>query len=186
MKKILLNETKQHIKDAFIRIYLDKEITTITVKDICNEVPISRNTFYNYYDNVYSVYEEIESEILADIDRITIDFSESDFLQGDIKKLYGINEVLDYISEHSMYFHALLRHGGTNGFTYKWQKQIKEKFHKKYKKEISHKAETEAYLVFTVSGITGICEYWINHPEKITKQEILEGVYNMVCHEKRD
>ena len=140
MKKILLNETKQHIKDAFIRIYLDKEITTITVKDICNEVPISRNTFYNYYDNVYSVYEEIESEILADIDRITIDFSESDFLQGDIKKLYGINEVLDYISEHSMYFRALLRYGGTNGFTYKWQKQIKEKFHKKYKKEISHKA----------------------------------------------
>lgn len=182
-KKRTFNETKKNIKEAFIRLYFERDITNITVKDVCNEVPISRQNFYNYYDNVYSVYEDIEGEILADLDKITIDFSESDFSHGHTDELHGISEVLDYINGHSMCFRALLRHGGTNGFTYKWKKQIKGKFNKKYTKEITHKAEREVYLEFTISGITGVCEYWLYHPDKITKQEILEGVYNMVCHE---
>ena len=185
-KKSSINETKKKIKDAFIRLYFEKDILNITVKDVCNEVPISRTNFYNYYDNVFSVYEDIEGDILRDLDKITIDFSESDFSRGHTENLFGISEVLDYIQQNSMYFRALIRHGGTNGFTYKWKKQIKEKFKKKYAKEISHKVEQSVYLEFTVSGIAGICEYWLYHPDKITKQDIVDGVYNMVCYEKRD
>ena len=185
MGKRASDQTMQHIKAAFIRLYSTRDIANITVKDVCQEVPISRNTFYNYYDNVYSIYDDIETNVLTDLDKFTIDFSESDFLGGDLEKLHGISEVLDYIKDNADIFRALLRHGSTNGFTYRWKKQIKGKFGRKYAKEIFHKAEEEVYLTFTVSGITGVCEYWVFHLDELVKQDILEGIYNMVCHEKR-
>ena len=185
-KNSSINETKKKIKDAFIRLYFEKDIMNITVKNICSEVPISRTNFYNYYDNVYSVYEDIEGDVLSDLDKITIDFSESDFSDNHTENLHGISEVLDYMQKNSIYMRALIRHGGTSGFTYKWKKQIKDKFNKKYAKEMSHKAERSVYLEFTVAGITGVCEYWLYHPDKFSKKDVIDGVYNMVCHEKRE
>ena len=44
-KKRTFNETKKNIKEAFIRLYFERDITNITVKDVCNEVPISRQNF---------------------------------------------------------------------------------------------------------------------------------------------
>jgi AcrR family transcriptional regulator len=39
------------IKNAFIRVYRKKGMNGITVKSLCQEVPIARTTFYAYYEN---------------------------------------------------------------------------------------------------------------------------------------
>ena len=58
-------QTKQRIEAAFISLYREKEITKISVRDICEAASINRSTFYDYYEDIYCLQEEIETNLMT-------------------------------------------------------------------------------------------------------------------------
>ena len=59
--------TEKRIKDAFLELNLQNEIDSITVKDVCNKVGISRSTFYRHFKDIYEVIESIEFEVTEEV-----------------------------------------------------------------------------------------------------------------------
>lgn len=55
--------TMQAIKDAFLEKERKKIFNEISVAEICREAEISRSTFYQYYDNVTDVLEDVLGDI---------------------------------------------------------------------------------------------------------------------------
>ncbi len=55
--------TKKVIKETFINLLEEKEITKITVSEICKDADINRATFYRYYLDVYDLLANIQKEI---------------------------------------------------------------------------------------------------------------------------
>ena len=51
--------TRQAIMYSLLKLLQEKSIDKITVKDICELCEINRNTFYNYYSDIYQVLEEL-------------------------------------------------------------------------------------------------------------------------------
>ena len=51
--------TKKAIMFAFMEILEEKFLDKITVKDICEQSEINRNTFYYYFENVYDVLKYV-------------------------------------------------------------------------------------------------------------------------------
>lgn len=60
--------SKQLLKDSLIRLLHEKNIHTISVREICENAQINRTTFYKYYGSQYDLLESIENELLANID----------------------------------------------------------------------------------------------------------------------
>ncbi|SCP98536.1 TetR/AcrR family transcriptional regulator [Anaerobium acetethylicum] len=60
-------QTKQRITDAYLDLILHKKWDKISVKEICSSVNITRGTFYQYYNDIYDLMEQIEASLLADI-----------------------------------------------------------------------------------------------------------------------
>ena len=56
--------TKMVLKDSFISLLEKKDISQITVKEICENADINRATFYSHYTDVYDLLKKIESELL--------------------------------------------------------------------------------------------------------------------------
>ncbi len=82
--------TKKAIKNAFAELMSEKEISEITVKDIAETADVNRKTFYNYYNSVYDIVNEIENELVLAFDNV---LSNIDFKQ-EMKNPYGIFEKL--------------------------------------------------------------------------------------------
>ena len=61
-------KTKKAIRIAFARLLAEKDIDSITVKELSERADINRKTFYNYYNGVYQVLDEIESELAQTIE----------------------------------------------------------------------------------------------------------------------
>ena len=61
------NQTKQKIQDAFITLYRERDITKISVRDVCEVASINRSTFYVYYDDIFDLQEAIETELMSQI-----------------------------------------------------------------------------------------------------------------------
>ncbi len=58
-------KTKRLIKNTFIQMLSEKkEIGKISVSELVERAEISRATFYAHFDDIYSVVEEFEREII--------------------------------------------------------------------------------------------------------------------------
>lgn len=56
--------TKQMIKDAFVKLRKKKEIEKITIKEIADMAMINKSTFYNHFEDIYHLSNEIENEVI--------------------------------------------------------------------------------------------------------------------------
>ena len=61
--------TKQMIRQEFIKLLAENNISKITVSKICENAQINRATFYKYYDNPYDLLKKTEGELLDGLQR---------------------------------------------------------------------------------------------------------------------
>ena len=67
--------TKKAIMHSLLELLKTKSIDRITVKDICDDCEINRNTFYYYYKDIYDV---INSILLQEIENNKLDVIHKD------------------------------------------------------------------------------------------------------------
>ena len=58
------NETRENLCSAFIELYSDTDIQSITIKKITDKAGYNRGTFYLYYKDVYDILECVKSDLL--------------------------------------------------------------------------------------------------------------------------
>lgn len=69
MKAKNLNNSSKKTRTLIRKIFAEmlsekKELSKISVSDLCRTAEISRGTFYCHYDDIYSVAEEYENELI--------------------------------------------------------------------------------------------------------------------------
>ncbi|MBQ8302321.1 MAG: TetR/AcrR family transcriptional regulator C-terminal domain-containing protein [Clostridia bacterium] len=70
--------TKRMIRTAFAELIGEKKvISEITVSELAERADIAKSTFYNHYDDIYAVAEELLRELIVGLDRI-VDAMEAD------------------------------------------------------------------------------------------------------------
>lgn len=88
------NKTKKKIDDAFIELYREKDISHITVREICSLSQINRSTFYTFYDDVYDLRKSVEDGCINDVKGM---FSES---FGDSDKDFDVSEMISALLKY--------------------------------------------------------------------------------------
>ena len=59
-------KTRTLIKNVFAEMLSEKkELSNISVKELCERADISRGTFYSHYDDIYGVAEDYENELIS-------------------------------------------------------------------------------------------------------------------------
>ena len=73
MKKEYRNSirTKKMIRSAFAELIGEKKmISDISVLELAERADIAKSTFYNHYDDVYAVADEMMNELMANLNSI--------------------------------------------------------------------------------------------------------------------
>ena len=58
--------TKRRLREAFLTLRKRKSLEQIRVTDLCRMAETNRTTFYHYYEDVYSLNDAVENQILSD------------------------------------------------------------------------------------------------------------------------
>lgn len=76
MKNIKENQrvriTKRMIRESLIELLEIRPINKISISELCKRAEINRSTFYNHYENIYDVLDEIGEVIAKDLEEITL------------------------------------------------------------------------------------------------------------------
>ncbi len=96
-------KTKRLIKGVFAEMLSEyKEISRISVSELCTRADISRGTFYAHYDDTYGVAEDYENEL---IDR----FFDNAKLLGAVSAEQFADIFFEYIRENNENYKLLCR-----------------------------------------------------------------------------
>ncbi len=99
MKKEYRNSTRTRrmIRSAFVDLIDEKKlISTITVAELAERADIAKSTFYNHYEDVYAVADEMMRELIDMLNEI-IDAMDADNTTD--YKVY-IKRIFDFIKEN--------------------------------------------------------------------------------------
>lgn len=95
-------KTKKNIRDAFLELRKKHSLDEIKVNALCEKAMVNKTTFYNHYQDIYELSDELEAEVLdsffnnfTDIDMMLMDANR--FINGMHAALEAENDMLRII-----------------------------------------------------------------------------------------
>ena len=86
-------KTKKNIRDAFLELRKNYSLDEIKVNVLCEMAMVNKTTFYNHYQDIYELSEELEKEVL---DNFLNNFQDIDMMLTDSQRfINGMHGALE-------------------------------------------------------------------------------------------
>lgn len=170
-KEFNSNETHRHIRNIFLDLYSAKGIDGVTVNELCRQAGIVKSTFYTYFEDKYSVLEEIETELLEGLDAQNEGLENLEVtpvLLGN--PLPQASRSVDFIHAHMKEYRAVMGPKGDPSFENRWRRYIEADFKGRFDKEKDSARSAGLACAIFSSTLIGIYRYFIFEAPDISKE----------------
>lgn len=157
--------TKKMLKDALVELLNTKEISQITIRELCEIADINRSTFYSHYRDQFDLLNSIEEEVISNL---------LDFL-GNIAVKESSNRMIEYflmyVKDNGKLFKVLLCKQESTSFKEKVVKIIIDQLQSFIKFDVQPQLIPYVYT-FILNGCIAIIINWINSSFDLTPEQI--------------
>lgn len=166
--------------EIFMRLLEEKDISKITVKEICNEAHVNRSTFYNHFMDIYDMLDKAMQLHAIEIGKL--------FQYGKPSKnsKENLKIIFEYMQRNQTFykaaFQSLALHQLSNAFELLFKFHEIENYENLTEKE---KIEIDYQINFYGNGIFSTVSYWINHDCNLSVDEIVDMVIDFYPTLKR-
>ena len=98
-------KTRRIIREALLELMSERELTKISISELCVRAGINRKTFYRHYREVGDVITELENDILSEFAEVFRSHNSSIFDFGAV-----IRDISAAVDSRREYFLRLLKH----------------------------------------------------------------------------
>jgi len=162
-------KTRKAIKQVFIRMMTEKDISDITIKEIADQADINRKTFYSHYTDVNGVLDDIENDVLEQLCGIIESFD----IQKAIYDPYLIfKELTNIINDDFDFYKYFLQSTSDSRLLEKIKHVLKNRIIELVGPEINNKKMLPYAIEFAVSGILSIYREWFNSDRTYSLEEV--------------
>lgn len=161
--------TQMVLKDSLIALLKKKQISAITVKEICEQADINRSTFYAHYRDPFDLLEQMEEELIADMNAY---LSQYNFAREE-ESLQMTEKLLEYIASKYDICQTLLNENGDDSFERRVMEVARSFLIKNWidTNEIDPDI-TEYASTFIISGGIHVIKHWLASDMDKTPEEI--------------
>ena len=174
-------KSKNSIKDAFLHLISNKDITQIRVREITDIANISKGTFYAHYSDIYNVLEDIENE---NIERLVSFLTENlhDSLIDDFTPF--LSELFGYIQENEDIYDNLFKSNIAPVFLSKLQKVFVDYMMNDAKMVLKLKSNKEAklYFSFIAVGTASLIHQHFLNPVEYELNDVINTLNDGILH----
>lgn len=163
--------TKTMLKNACAELIEKKELSKITVNELCSMAGVNRSTFYRYYPDIYALWAELEEDCFADlINRIDLPSARNPQI--------FVNDMFGAIKENSILTPTALQHADSSLLIPK----IMEHYRKiafliwQAKQPDLSNRQLEYRFSILLGALTSIVQEWIRNDMKDSSDAIAEMI----------
>ena len=165
-----VEKTTQSIRNAFISLINEKDISQITIKELAERANINRKTFYMHYTSVNDILKGIEDEI---IDKIIVIVKQFDFTNSnfDIYALFrSINDIIN--ADLEVYEQLVYANSYTLLIT-RLKKIFRATLIENYSQKLKLRREyCNFYAEYIASGVLSLYVEWFKDNQQLSLEEL--------------
>lgn len=169
--------TKNMLKASFIQLLEHKEISRITIKEICEVADINRSTFYAHYTDQYDLMRKIQDELVENVEAYLSPYIYDQMPRVSEEMMIGIFE---YIKRNAGICRLLLSEKGDIHF----QKRVLNLVYGKYMDDLINnlkfnREEANYVYAYSITGSIGVIQKWLNDGMKKPPQFMAKILLSM-------
>lgn len=163
--------------NSLIDLLQEKQISAISIKEICELADINRSTFYSHYSNQYDLLNSIEEKFIEDMMAALKQYSFS----KEEEAFLIIEKILEYISKNNVICQVLLNQSTELHFQKQGTRIIKKFiFNQWLTKDKLDRHQFEYMSIFVVGGSVFVIKNWLETGMKESYQEMAEIINNLI------
>ena len=165
--------TKMMIQQTFLDLLMQKPISKITVKEICDIAQINRATFYKHYQDTYDLLEQFQSEAIQGLLALIENSSEKSTEQI-------LVSILTIMKENKDMFKKFSAMKEDKSFSFRLAVSCFEKMNeRRMENGGSASAFSGIYFGYLAGGTSGIIEYWMRSGMKESPADIAHTILKL-------
>lgn len=171
--------TRQLLREVLLDLATEKEIDTITVKELTDRAGLNRGTFYLHYQDIHDFYEQYKNEILEGYHLIIKKLTYStERREPFAEPPSGYIRPFEYVLEHKRFFQVFMGLKGDTSFARQMTELILAQFHRSFRVRNKHiHAEDiplkQQYLfAYLASAYVGTIQFWIQRNWDLTPTDL--------------
>ena len=119
--------TKKMIKAAFLELLDEKkDMNLITVGELAERADIAKSTFYNHYDDIYSVAEEFENELIDNLSKVLDEIDSETIVEYEIY----IKRIIEFLKSNETVYRKAIGSSDVKFFIEKLKSTLSKKMFK--------------------------------------------------------
>ncbi|MBQ8502864.1 MAG: TetR family transcriptional regulator C-terminal domain-containing protein [Clostridia bacterium] len=174
-----VKRTKRSFENSLAALSRERPLNKITVKMLCEHAQLSRNAFYFHYKDINDLITDVEDGIVNEALSNFDTFREIGFPKNVRATIVALIELIDSRREV-----CRMLFDSSDTFTAKMSKafcdfnyQYFEEYHGKGK---INRTSYDFFYMFISSGFYGLLKYWLDNPEKMSKNELIGLTYVLI------
>ncbi len=177
--------SRQLIKNAYVALLNEKDVSKITVTDIIGRAGISRGTFYAHYADVRDLYARLEQDAVKTILTVIEEAGIFNFYENPFPTLESNLRILEKNKE---YYRLLLTSCVGNSFIQKLSDDFANRFVPMFMDRFSSiNAEVfRSYISFTSSGVRGMIFRWLDGTLNLSAPQCAQLMAEMLLGARPD
>lgn len=168
-----IRKTKKALHTALADLLQKKDLRDISIRELTDAADIHRGTFYSHYQDIYDLYEEIESDFFEEI---------STYMVFDPTHSYidTFQSTIDFVEKNAAFYRVMYSNQSGGLFRMKLRDFYESKFIEICLEDeegmtIDTMPERWKYIIrYQVDGILSLLSLWIESNFSMSKEDLLE------------
>lgn len=174
-------DAEAQVKQALLALLEERDIQHITMKEIAEKAEVSRGTLYLYYEDKFSIFEDVIEDMKEGLGKALFDaFSHIDTLHLN-KKRQTVHPTLSFVHEHRSFFYDNDEQRTFSSF-------FKDVFQQDVLLAPIHvnltPIERDIYGHYRALYTYAIILYWLNEDAAATPEAISQKVWELVSQKR--
>ena len=168
-----VTRTRRLLRQALVKRMREKSVSSITVKELCDECDINRGTFYSHYSDVAALLESIENDLFAQLQQMLAQLSTEEMLSRNSPSRTMV-ALFEFLRENADICAALLCDNGDPAFIERVRAFVRREVLGEWRHMFSDgDGERQEYtFAFLVSGSMGMLQHWLESGLTLTPEQM--------------
>lgn len=166
-------ESQEKIEKTFIQLIQTKELSNISVTDICKLTHLNRSTFYANYIDIYDLADKVRKNLEEEVALLYNDEISNNYNSNDFLKLFR------HIKDNPLFYKTYFKLGFDNEYKiFQYDTNLsKEHFNDKF---------INYHIEFFKSGLNSVIKLWLENDCKESPEEINSIIQSEYLGRKKD
>ena len=168
-----VTRTRRLLRQALVKRMREKSVSSITVKELCDECDINRGTFYSHYSDVAALLASIENDLFTQLQQVLAQLSTEEMLTRDNTGRTMV-ALFEFLRENADICAALLCDNGDPAFIERVRVFVRREVLGEWRHMFSDgDGERQEYtFAFLVSGSMGMLQHWLESGLTLTPEQM--------------